>query len=76
MRSGQRARVGDRLTLTCSCEAEVVVPTIIMLPRHYIIRIVARGANCHGFHHARGHRAVIRWKPEGAFRVFTDIDDI
>jgi len=38
-----RSRVGDRVTLTCSCAAEVVVPTIIRLPRHQVVRIVTHG---------------------------------
>jgi hypothetical protein len=76
MRYGDRARLGDRLTLTCSCEVEVIVPTIIMLPRHHVVRILARGKSCLGLHHARGRRAVVRWSPEGAHRAFTDIDGI
>ena len=34
---------GDKLTLARSCEAEVIVPLIIMLPRHHVVRILAAG---------------------------------
>lgn len=66
-----RSRVGDRVTLMCSCAAEVVVPTIIRLPRHHVVRILTRGMSCRGLGHARGRRAVVRWQPSGARRIYT-----
>jgi hypothetical protein len=68
-----RSRVGDRVTLTCACAAEVVVPTIIRLPRHHVVRILTRGKSCRGLGHARGRRAVVRWRPSGARRIYTDV---
>jgi len=66
-----RSRVGDRVPLTCSCAAELVVPTIIGLPRHHVVRILTRGKACRGLGHARGRRAVVRWRPSGARRIYT-----
>jgi len=66
-----RSRVGDRVTLTCSCAAEVVVPTIIRLPRHQVVRIVTHGKKCRGLGHANGRRAVVRWRTSGARRIYT-----
>jgi hypothetical protein len=64
---------GDRVTLACSCKAQIVVPLIIMLPRRGIVRIVARGAKCR-MGHIRRRRVVVRWTRHGTRRVFTDID--
>ena len=36
---------GETLTLACSCEAEVMVPLIIMLPRHHVVRILSADNN-------------------------------
>jgi hypothetical protein len=65
-------RTGQRLTLECSCEAEVVVPLILMMPRHLVVRIAARGEKCN-LDHVRGRRAVVRWQAKGAHRTFKDI---
>ena len=64
---------GEQLTLACSCEAEVIVPLIIMLPRHHVVRILARGEQCHALHHLRGDRVVVRWERKDGGRIFTDI---
>ena len=65
-----RTKAGDRLTLECSCEAEVIVPVIIMLPRNHVVRIVARGTKCRGLRHARGRRVVVRSERNGGLRTF------
>jgi hypothetical protein len=55
----ERPRLGDRIAPACSCDAEVVVPFIIALPRHAVVRIVSRGAACrHG--HLPRQRVVVR----------------
>jgi hypothetical protein len=64
---------GEKLTLACSCEAEVVVPLILMLPRHHVVRILAVGEQCHALHHRRGDRVIVRWEQKGGGRIFTDI---
>jgi hypothetical protein len=64
---------GETLTLSCSCEAEVVVPLIIMLPRHHVVRILAPGEWCRTLHHLRGDRIVVRSEDESGGRVFADI---
>jgi hypothetical protein len=69
----QRSRVGDRVTLACSCVAEVVVPTILRLPRHHVVRIVTHGKTCRGLGHVRGRRAVVRWRPSGRRRSYIDV---
>jgi hypothetical protein len=63
-RSG-RPKAGDRLTLACSCQAEVIVPIIMMLPRHHVVRIVTRGEKCHGLRHTRGRRVVVPLERRG-----------
>jgi len=70
------SKVGDRLTLTCSCVAEVVVPIILMLPRHHVVRILARGEHCRRLHHTRGCRVVVHWRHRGNRRMYTDVDDV
>jgi hypothetical protein len=52
-------RTGQRLTLACSCEAVVAVPMILMMPKHFVVRVVARGKKC-DLGHARGRRVVVR----------------
>jgi len=32
----------------CACQAEFVVSTVLALPRHHIVRIVARGGRAMG----------------------------
>jgi hypothetical protein len=54
-----RPRLGDRITLACSCDAEIVVPLIIRLPGLAVVRIVSRGAACNHGHDAR-QRVVVR----------------
>ena len=64
---------GETLTLACSCEAEVMVPLIIMLPRHHVVRILSAGQQCHALHHRRGDRVVVRWESKDGGRIFGDI---
>jgi hypothetical protein len=64
---------GDKLTLACSCEAEVIVPLIIMLPRHHVVRILTAGQQCRVLHHRRGDRVVVRWDSKDGDRIFGDI---
>jgi len=64
---------GARLTLECICETEVVVPVIIMLPRHRVVRILKRGGTCHGLDHVPGHRAVVRRELNEGRRIAEDI---
>ena len=63
---------GDRVTLTCSCEAEIVVPLIIFLPRHCVVRIVGRSSTCRALEHAIGRRLVVRWSHDKGRRVFAE----
>jgi hypothetical protein len=66
-------RIGQRLTLDCSCEADVVVPLILRMPRHSVVRICARGEKCN-LDHVRGRRVVVRWQLKGrSHRAFKDI---
>ena len=65
--------VGWRLTLACSCEAEVVVPLIMIVRRHCVVRILAPRDRCQKLHHAPGDSAVVRWQWEGGRRVFADV---
>ena len=37
---------GDKVTLTCSCEGEIVVPLVIHAPRHHVVRLTRRGDRC------------------------------
>jgi hypothetical protein len=67
--------MGDRVTLACSCEGVVVVPIIIMLPRHCVVRIVARREKCRIGHILR-RRVVVRWTRQGTRRLFVDIFDV
>ena len=64
---------GDKVTLACSCEAEVLVPLIIMLPRHHVVRILAAGQQCRVLHPRRGDRVVVRWEWKDGGRIFGDI---
>jgi hypothetical protein len=70
---GGLVRASERLTLACTCETEVLVPMIIMLPRHHVVRILKRGATCHGLDHVPGHRAVVRWELKEGRRIVKDI---
>jgi hypothetical protein len=72
MRGGLPA-FGDRVTLTCSCEAEIVVPLIMFLPRHCVVRIVGRSSNCRAPEHTMGRRLVVRWSHDRGRRVFGDV---
>jgi len=65
--------LGDRVTLACSCDAEVVVRLIIFLPRHCVVRVVKRGSNCHALEHVEGRRMVVRWTNSGGHRIFSDV---
>lgn len=71
--SSGRLRLGERLKLACSCVGEVVVSTIIMLPRHHVVRILSRGEKCRGLDHARRRRVVVRVSSIRGRRVFKDI---
>ncbi len=64
---------GDRITLACSCDAEVAVPLIISLPRRSVVRIIARSPSCEIPEHTRGRRVVVRWTRDGDDRVFEDV---
>ena len=70
---GTLVRAGERLTLACSCRAEIVVPVIAMLPRHHVARILLRGARCQGLDHSQGQRAVVRGVCKRGRDVFTDV---
>jgi hypothetical protein len=70
-----RPQMEDRVTLACSCEGDVVVPIIIMVPRHCVVRIVARGEKCRIGHILRS-RVVVRWTRRGTRRLFVDIHDV
>ena len=61
---------GDRVTLTCSCEAEIVVPLIIFLPRHCVVRVVRRGSSCFALDHTEARRLVVGWSHYKGRRVF------
>ena len=60
------------MTLACSCSAEIVVPLILMLPRHSVVKILARGNRCDVGHVSR-RRAVVRWMQQGSQRVFVNV---
>jgi len=60
---------GDTLTLGCSCLAEVMVSTIIWLPRHLVVRIVTRGSRC-TLGHLKRERVVVKWRQENGRRVY------
>jgi hypothetical protein len=63
---------GDSLTLVCSCLTEVVVSTIIWLPRHLVVRITTRGSRCRQGHLKR-ERVVVKWRMENGRRVFESV---
>lgn len=64
---------GEKVTMACSCQAEVLVPLIIMLPRHHVVRILAEGQQCRVLQHRRGDRVVVRWEWKDGDRIFRDI---
>jgi hypothetical protein len=68
-----RLKLGDRVILACSCEAEVVVPTVIHAPRHHVVRIRAHGKNCRSLGHRRGQRVVVRSRTSQGRRTIADI---
>ena len=76
MAKGVLLHAGDRLTLACSCEVEVIVPTIIMMPRRVVASIRTRGATCPRSDHAAGRRVVIGWTDDNGVRVYDDPGDI
>jgi hypothetical protein len=61
-----RPTIGDRVTLACSCQAEVVVRLVLFLPRHAVVRIISRGQNCRRHDHVRGRRVLVRWREDGS----------
>jgi hypothetical protein len=67
-----RPAFGDRVTLACSCQAEVVMPLIIFLPRHSVVRVVANDSRCQGLAHAIGSGLVVRWSDDVVVRVCKD----
>ena len=69
-------RAGDRLTLACSCEVDIVVPLIVMMPRRSVATIRARGAACPRTDHVAGYRVVIRWTDDAGARVYDDPGDV
>jgi hypothetical protein len=71
MKRGAPSR-GDHVALACSCEAEVLVSRIVMLPRHSFARITKKGSRCHGLGHMAGRRTLIRWSGTGR-RRFNDV---
>jgi hypothetical protein len=64
---------GASITLDCSCEAKIVVPTIVMMPRHHVVRVVAHGARCRERDHRPGSRLIVRWVRAGGRRVYRDV---
>jgi hypothetical protein len=68
--------MNKQLTLACSCRAAVVVPIIIMLPRHSVVRIVECGPTCAGLDHIRGRRVVVVWRRKARRRAFRDVRDL
>lgn len=68
----RRLRKGERVILACSCEGEVITPTVVMLPRHALVRIAARGSRCR-LGHVVGRHVTVRWARERGHRTFKDI---
>jgi hypothetical protein len=67
-----RSRVGDRVTLTRACAAEVVVPTIIRLPRHHVVRILTAARAVAGSV-TRADAGPSFDGVSGARRIYTDV---
>jgi hypothetical protein len=68
----RQLRTGERVILGCSCEAEVVTPAVVMLPRHALVRIAARGSSCR-LGHLVGRRVTVKWLRERGRRTLKDI---
>ncbi|MEP6936337.1 MAG: hypothetical protein ABI988_20740, partial [Nitrospirota bacterium] len=58
--------------LVCSCDCEVVVPLVIMLPRHAVVRVAAPGKSCRHSHRV-SQRVMTRWEYSDSGRVFADV---
>jgi hypothetical protein len=65
-------KLGDKVTLACSCRAEVVVPLIVLMPRHSVVKILGRGPECQ-VGHVPSRRAVVRWTQRSGQRVFVAV---
>jgi hypothetical protein len=69
MTGRRRPVVGDRVTLACSCQAEVAVQMVVFLPRHAVVRILSGDPSCRKVSHARGRRVLVRWREDGSRRL-------
>jgi len=67
-------RLGDRVMLACSCEIEIVLPVIILVPLHSAAQILSRGDTCR-VGHTPGRRVMVRSTRRGSRRVFVDVRD-
>jgi hypothetical protein len=70
----QWPRVGDRLSLGCSCDAEIVLALIATLPAHSVVRVLKRSEKCR-LGHLVGQRVVVRWVRRETGRAFVDVND-
>jgi len=70
--AGARLKLGDRVILACSCDAEVVTPVVIHAPRHHVVRITRHGTRC-SLDHWRGDRVVVRSRTPQGRRLIADI---